>query len=156
MIFNQLLLDKNLSKLLEAHCGEILSHLLDNNYDFGIVVNKDLIDFDPPLPEDIYEAIPPMTYLMIAGYSLESAQMSGSLISFEAGFGSENFGSVVCVDTNSIIQIVVDELSIFVNLYAGQKKEINEEEVSEIIEENADEEKSRQIFLSHPENKKFF
>jgi hypothetical protein len=156
MIFNQLLQDKNLSRLLEEHCGEILSHLLEHNYDFGVVVNKDLIDFDPPLPEEVYETIPPMTYLMLAGYSLESAAINDTILSFEAGFGSENFGSLVCVDTSSIIQIVVDELSIFVNLYAGQKKEVIEEKVNQMIDDNANEERSRNIFLSNPENKKFF
>jgi hypothetical protein len=69
---------------------------------------------------------------------------------FEAGFGAENFGSVVTVPLLSILQVIVDETPLLINL-ASYKKETK-------VTKTADEggvENSMASFLSNPENSKF-
>lgn len=153
MIFNQFITDAKLGRLLQQHAAQILSYLLDHEYEFGIIANLETISFDPPLPDEIIGKIAPATFLMLAGYSLESARIEGEVLSFEAGFGPDNFGSVVSVGTDSIIQIIVDELSLFVNLYAGQKRTPAPAASPSAPEGNA--ERSRSVFMTNPENKKF-
>jgi hypothetical protein len=73
------------------------------------------------------------------------------MIVFEAGFGSENFGSVVSIPLLSIVQIIVDETPLLINL-ASYKKEIKS------IKKEVDSggiENSMSSFLSNPENSKF-
>ena len=66
---------------------------------------------------------------------------------FEAGFGSENFGSVVSVPLLSILQIIIDETPVFINLAIETEKtqEVKSEEVDEEGLEN-----SMATFLSNP------
>ena len=70
---------------------------------------------------------------------------------FEAGFGSDNFGSVVSVPLLSVIQIIIDETPILINLATHQEKTLKEEIK---IDENGVE-NSMASFLSNPENSKF-
>ena len=70
---------------------------------------------------------------------------------FEAGFGSDNFGSVTTVPLLSIMQIIIDETPVLINLSTYNKVSenvINEKEESGV-------ENSMNSFLSNPENKKF-
>lgn len=155
MMFNQFLSDTKLTALLDRHATQIVEYLLSSRYEFGVVANLDTISFDPPLPEEILSKIAPTTFLMLAGYSLESASLEGDYLIFEAGFGPDNFGSVVSVHSSTIIQIIVDELSLFVNLYAGQKHGLPNEKPEPEMIPSGDAERSRNVFLSNPENKKF-
>jgi hypothetical protein len=71
---------------------------------------------------------------------------------FEAGFGADNFGSIVHVPLLSIVQIIIDEQPIFINL-AKYKKQESTEATKEIDEKGV--ENSMNIFLSNPDNAKF-
>ena len=73
------------------------------------------------------------------------------MLIFEAGFGSENFGSVVTVPLLRIMQIIVDETPVLINL-------ANSDIIVEIQKEEVDEggvENSMASFLNNPENSKF-
>lgn len=65
------------------------------------------INFTPRLPEDIFSKLPPATQFILDGYTLESVQISGNTLSFEAGFGEENFASVVSLELSVIYQIAL-------------------------------------------------
>ena len=72
------------------------------------------------------------------------------MLVFEAGFGSENFGSVVTVPLLSIMQIIVEETPLFINLATYREKIVAKKEIDRGGVEN-----SMASFLSNPENSKF-
>ena len=92
-----------------------------------------------------------MTLFFLAGYTFETASIVENNLVFEAGFGEDNFGSVVTVPLLSIMQVIVDETPLLINL-ANYKKE--KKKVKEI--DNGGVESSMASFLSNPENSKFF
>lgn len=65
------------------------------------------INFTPKLPDAIYSNLQPSTQFILDGYTLESVQLNGNTLSFEAGFGEENFASVVSLDLSAIYQIAL-------------------------------------------------
>ena len=73
------------------------------------------------------------------------------MLIFEAGFGSDNFGSVVSVPLLSIMQIIIDETPVFINL------SVYKDEVQEQSREGDDKgvKNSMASFLNNPENSKF-
>ena len=73
------------------------------------------------------------------------------MLIFEAGFGSENFGSLVSVPLISIMQVIIDETPVLINL-ATPKEEVTQTESK--TDENGVE-NSMASFLSNPENSKF-
>lgn len=93
-----------------------------------------------------------MTLFFLAGYTFESARIENDCLVFEAGFGAENFGSIVTVPLLSIVQIIVDEQPVLINLAKYEKKE---EKVPEKELDDKGVENSMNIFLSNPENSKF-
>lgn len=57
---------------------------------------------------------------MLANYSFESLKLYDDYLEFEAGFGKENFGSVVNIPYLAIFQIVLDESILYLNPVATQ------------------------------------
>ena len=148
------LLNEDSFENLMADCTvDVLAYLLDNNYEFGILCNLDGVEFEDELPKEARERINQITLFMIAGYTFESAEIDDNFtISFEAGFGSDGFGTIVRVAIDSILQIIVNDTPIFLNLCATNKKAKKVSNQSK----KADENKSKNIFLNHPENQNIF
>jgi hypothetical protein len=65
-------------------------------------------------------------------------------MSFEAGFGNENFGSVVKIPLHAIFQIIVDESILYLNSVATVEK------FNQIKKRS-----SFDVFKNNPNNKKF-
>ena len=65
-------------------------------------------------------------------------------MTFEAGFGNENFGSVVKIPLYAIFQIVIDESILYINSVATVEK------FNKDLKKN-----SFNIFKNNPNNKKF-
>jgi hypothetical protein len=65
-------------------------------------------------------------------------------MSFEAGFGNENFGSVVKIPLFAIFQIIVDESVLYLNSVATVEK------FNKDLKRN-----SMSLFKNNPHNKKF-
>jgi len=148
--------DHNFALLMKQHILDMLGFLFDKEQNFGILCKIDDVTFNPELPEYMQEGFAPLTLFFLAGYTYESAYIDGDNIVFEAGFGSENFGSVVTVPLLSIMQIIVDETPIFINL--SEVKEVVESDIEQnpgSIDERSLE-NSMSVFLSNPENEKFF
>ncbi len=135
--------------LMQNHIEEILLYLFEQNQNFGILCKIDHVTFEPPLPEHICNEFRQMTLFFLAGYTFESARLEEGYLSFEAGFGSENVGSVVTLPLLGIMQIIVDETPVFVNLATLKEREKEVKETPKGINN------SMASFLSNPENQKF-
>ncbi len=145
--------DRSYAMLMQKHIVEILSHLFNQDQSFGILCKIETLTFDPELPSDITSEFRPMTLFFLAGYTFESAQIENDSLIFEAGFGTDNLGSVVTVPLLGIMQIIIDETPIFVNLASpdetGQARAKNSEAEAGGVKS------SMEALLANPENKKF-
>jgi len=107
--------------LMKKHAKEVLEMLLKRGVNFSILTNIADVTFDPALPSHISQNFKPITMFFLAGYTFESAQIYNGRISFEAGFGSDNFGSLVSLPMEAILQIIIEEIPVFINLSAPPK-----------------------------------
>jgi hypothetical protein len=137
--------DIEFSKMMKRHMVDIISLLLDRGEFFSILTNIERVEFNPPLPPHILSSFKPITLFAIAEYTFESSELSEETLTFEAGFGAENIGSVVTVPLGSIVQILLEETPIYINLSLEQPENRRDRD--------KDIEKSTNIFLSNPENK---
>ena len=80
----------------------------------------------------------------LSNYTYTTVQIDDNYISFEAGFGNENFGSVVKIPLYAIFQIIIDESILYINSVATVEK------FNSDLKKN-----SFNIFKSNPNNKKF-
>ena len=138
------------SHLMQKHMQELIVHFFDQEQNFGVLCNIEDVYFEPSLPEKIVSEFRPLTLFFLAGYTFESAHIQDNQLIFEAGFGSDNFGSVVSVPLVSIMQIIVDETPVLINLATNKpeqksKPDSNPKGVKD----------SMASFLSNPENSKF-
>jgi len=91
-----------------------------------------------------------MTLVFLAGYTFDTARVDRDTLVFEAGFGTDNFGSFVTVPLLSIMQVIVDETPLLINLASFHRDTNVVKKVDKGGVEN-----SRASFLSNPENSKF-
>ena len=77
----------DLRPLKLKHIKEILSLLLNKQYEFDILCVTKKIDFNPVLPEHITSAFGEMILFSLANYTLQSARIENEIRIFEAGFG---------------------------------------------------------------------
>lgn len=122
-----------LKALLTRHAKEILQLLVAQDMSFNILCEVSKTTFDPPLPPETIHNLDTLTLFVIAGYSLESIEFKTHGISFEAGFGIQDFGSLVTIEYDGIVQILIQdstilqEISLFLNasnphLYKGYEE----------------------------------
>ena len=140
--------DPDFSAQMREHVKKTLEILLRKGVNFSILTNVAEIDFDPPLPEEIRSTFKPITMFVLAGYTFESCVVDDWGVSFEAGFGHDNFGSLVSVPMLSVLQIIVDETPILINLSVDVEEKPKEK--SKGVK------RSMEALLSNPENKKLF
>lgn len=151
MFIQNLLEQPEFSELLSDHCAEMITYLIDEDIEFSILCSLSDVEFRNKLPESIYATLKPLTLFMVAGYSFESARIREDMVlEFEAGFGRENFGTVVEVPLDSILQVLIGDTVVFVNLTATMPKKkkgtIN----------RGSEERSFDAIFSNPENENLF
>ncbi len=135
---------------------EIISFMLESGIEFGIICSTEEVVFEPELPHEIKKNIKPIALFVLSNYSFESAYMddSGSVLYFEAGFGADNYASLVGIELGNIIQIVVEDTPVYINVCAGRQKPQKQSRQEQPTEEvGAD--RSMEKLLSRPENKKF-
>ena len=142
--------DDNFAILMQNHMQELIIHFFNQEQNFGILCKIEDVLFDPLLPENINSEFRPLTLFFLAGYTFETAEIIDNKLIFEAGFGTENFGSLVSVPLLSIMQIIIDETPVFINLASIRK----EKKVVKKIDNNGVD-NSMSSFLSNPENSKF-
>ena len=142
--------DRDFATLMKKSMQDLIILFFQKEQNFGILCKIEDVTFNPDLPEDINSEFRPLTLFFLAGYTFETARIEDEHLIFEAGFGSDNFGSVVSVPLLSIIQLIVDETPVFINLAIESEDEKKEVRVDESGVKN-----SMASFLSNPENSKF-
>ncbi len=137
-------------KLMIKNCEDIIQFLFDENIEFSILASLENISFDPELPKHIMDDFKPIVLFTLSGWTYESAKIQDQILTFEAGFGRENFGTLVSVPLYSILQIIIENTPIFINLSTPPDKD----EENEKTNNKNGIKKSMDIFLSNPNNKK--
>lgn len=149
--------------ILLSHLKEILTFLLKEGVNFNILCDMKQTHFDPPLPEHISNTFNDITLFVLAGYTFESIELESDSISFEAGFGNENIGSIVRIAYGGIVQVLLHdndllrEVPLWTNVSHPCFYNLSTEEldlIASVQEEGL--EHSRLAFTSNPENSRFF
>ncbi len=142
---SNILEDIEYKDMVSTHVRDNIEFLLEKNQEFSVTVNVEATTFNPELPKSIKDQLQNFSLFTLANYTYTTIKIEDDCLSFEAGFGAENFGSVVKVPLHSVFQIVIDESILFLNPVATVDK-FNK------IEEKRD---SMSVFKSNPNNKKF-
>lgn len=143
-MINDIIEDVEYKKLVEVQIKETIVFLLNKNQEFSITANIDSASFTPELPEVIKNNMHKFSLFILSNYTYSTIQVNEMYISFEAGFGNENFGSVVKIPLHSVFQIIVDESILFINSVATVEK------FNKDLKKN-----SFNAFKNNPNNKKF-
>ena len=130
MIFN-IVEDINYRNMLESQIFEVIEYLINKDEEFSITANINGVNFEPEMPESISKNFPHFTLFTLSNYTYESIILTQNSITFEAGFGSENFGSHVTIPLYAIFQIVIEESILFLNPTATVEKYFEEDEIEE-------------------------
>ena len=130
--------------LVEKQIKETILFLLEKNQEFSITANIEPITFTPELPKVIKDQMHKFSLFILSNYTYTTIQINDEYMSFEAGFGNENFGSVVKIPLYAIFQIVIDESILYINSVATVEK------FNKDLKKN-----SFNIFKNNPNNKKF-
>jgi len=127
---------------MEEHIEKTIGYLFNKNQEFSLACEIKYINFNPELPSNIKEAFNETVLFVLSGYTYETAKLDTGYFSFEAGFGSENFGSTVTVPLLAIKQLFVGDNPIVLNLAQPMDKE------------KVSKKSSMEALLGNPENKK--
>ncbi|RXI28498.1 hypothetical protein CRU89_00670 [Aliarcobacter trophiarum] len=133
-----------IQELLQKHCKEIINSFISKDIDFSIIANISNSSFHPKLPSDLQDNLSKFSIFSLAGYTFKSAHLKDESLCFEAGFGKDNFGSLVKIPLNSIFQIIKDDNIIFINTSATFDNIVKNPKNNSI-----------NLFKSNPNNKKF-
>ena len=136
--------DEEYKNLIENQIKETVFFLLEKNQEFSITANIESVTFTPELPSVIRNQMHKFSLFTLSNYTYTTVQIDDNYMSFEAGFGNENFGSVVKIPLHAIFQIVVDESILYINSVATVDK------FNKDLKKN-----SFNVFKSNPNNKKF-
>ncbi len=154
MIFN-IIEDIEYKEMLEGQIFEVIEFLIDKGEEFSITANINGVKFNPEIPSSIAENFPHFTLFTLANYTYTTIQLTETDISFETGFGAENFGSIVTIPLHAIFQIVIDESILFLNPTATVNKYFKKQEKNQ--ETSIDQEtRSKNAFMMNSKNKKLF
>ncbi|CAA6812551.1 MAG: Unknown protein [uncultured Sulfurovum sp.] len=137
-------------QLMKDHILATVEYLFDANQEFGVACETSDVNFQPNLPTELKASLPEVTLFMLANYSFETASIDAEYISFEAGFGTENFGALVHIPLLAVKQIFVEEYPILINIASTKE----EEEIEEEIKEDSQTNNSMAALLNNPENAK--
>lgn len=141
-MINNIIENVEYKDLVSSQIKDTINFLLKQNQEFAITANIDSITFDPELPSATFDQLSKFSLFILANYTYSTIKVDDSHISFEAGFGSENFGSTVKVPFHGVFQIVVEESILFVNSVATVDKFMKDAST-----------KSLNVFKSNPNNK---
>jgi len=147
MIFN-IVEDLNYRSMLENQIFEVMEYLINKDEEFSITANIKGVEFNPEMPESISKSFSKFTLFTLSNYTYESIILTENSITFEAGFGSENFGSHVTIPLYAIFQIVIEESILFLNPTATVEKYFEKAK-----EDKEQESRSMNAFTMNKKNK---
>ena len=122
IVFENFIKDSKIAASYSLAIKNILSEILEKGYPFSVITNLPFVSFEPTLPSEIEGLLNEITLFTLDGYTLSSAYIEDDILSFEAGFGSENFGSVCTVYYHAIFQVSLDNSILFINPSATVEK----------------------------------
>jgi hypothetical protein len=128
-------------ELMVEHIEKTVSYLFNKNQEFALACEIKHVTFDPELPLDIKDTFKETVLFVLSGYTYETAKLEKGYFYFEAGFGSDNFGSTVAVPILAIKQVFVGDHPIVLNLAEPAKEKFSKQN-------------SMEALLNNPENKK--
>lgn len=127
---------------MQEHLAHMIDYLFMKDQEFALACEVKYVDFTPPLPEEIRNSFNDTVLFVLSGYTYETAKREGEMFIFEAGFGSNNFGSTVTMPLLAIKQIFVGEHPVLLNLsYPAPEKKVTVKN-------------SMEALLKNPENQK--
>lgn len=145
-MLEEFLKDSEFASMMHRNIYDLLNLLIQKDIQFDILVSTKFVNFSPELPQEIKSNFNPSVILFsLAGYSLSSVEISKDEIKFEAGFGPDNFASLVSVPIGAIIRISIDENPILINFATYSPSDSKTKQ-----------ERSKQIFLNNPKNRDIF
>ncbi|MBQ8819669.1 hypothetical protein [Campylobacter sp.] len=145
-MLEEFLKDSEFASMMHRNIYDLLNLLTQKDIQFDILVSTKFVNFSPELPQEIKANFNPSVILFsLAGYSLSSVEISKDEIKFEAGFGPDNFASVVSIPIGAIIRISIDENPILINFATYSPSDPKTKQ-----------ERSKQIFLNNPKNRDIF
>jgi hypothetical protein len=131
--------DENFKDLMEEQTKNIINYLLDNNEEFSLIANIKGVNFEPKIPQTIHNTFSAFTLFSLQNYTYSTIEIKNNHISFEAGFGKENFGSIVTIPFYAIFQITINNSILFLNPTSSVEKYF--------LDDNIDQEKkSKSVF----------
>lgn len=142
-MINTIIENDDYKDLITSQIDDIIKFLLNSNKEFSITANIDAVTFNPALPDSIKGQLSQYSLFILSNYTFTTIKLQNNFISFEAGFGSENFGTTVKLPLHSIFQIVLDDSILYLNPLATVDK----------FNKN-NKEKSLNVFKNNPQNKK--
>ena len=140
--------------LMQEHLTKTISYLFESNQEFALACEVKYITFSPELPHSIKDNFDHTVLFILGGFTFESAHIQDEYCVFEAGFGSENFGSVVSVPLLAIRQIFVGDNPIVINFADPKPLENKAVSLLNTSSKNASKKTSMEALLKNPENKK--
>ncbi len=136
--------------LMEEQIRDIIDYLIVHNEEFSVTANIKGLTFNPPIPQPIFDNFSKFTMFSLQNYTYSTLEVGEDSLSFEAGFGEENFGSTVTIPFFAVFQLVINESILFVNPTATVEKYFLEENINT---SKFQEEKSKKAFSFNPKNK---
>jgi len=142
-------------EIMESQIYDIIEFLLNQDEEFSLTANINGVEFNPKIPQSISETFPHFTLFTLANYTYSTIELSETQISFETGFGAENFGSVVTIPLNAIFQVIVDESILFLNPTATVERYFKKKK--KVVEKNIDQQtRSLNAFKNNSHNSDLF
>ncbi|QDF30045.1 hypothetical protein [Halarcobacter anaerophilus] len=141
-MINNIIENEDYKELICTQVKQTIEFLISQGQEFAITANIDSIKFEPQLPDAIFSQLSKFSLFVLSNYTYSTVKIDDDYIYFEAGFGSENFGSNVKIPLYGIFQIIVDESILFINSVATVDK-FNKDPKA----------KSLNVFKNNPNNK---
>jgi hypothetical protein len=143
-MIDNIIQDKAYQALAKNQVKTLIEYLLENDFEFSITANIKAIKFEPELPSSILDRLAPFSLFVLANYTFSTIKIDDEYLSFEAGFGAENFGSLVQIPLLAVFQIIVEESILYINSTATLEKFFEKQNLKE---------KSLNVFKNNPNNK---
>jgi hypothetical protein len=146
--------DKKYQEINKQHIIDTISYFFDNNQPFDVMCEYEHISFNPELPSHIVQRFSHTVLFSLVGYTFESARINDEVLEFEAGFGEEQFGSVVTIPLLAIKQIIVEQMPILINLAMVDESQEEVQTSTKLIKDEQKVKNSMEALLKNPKNKK--
>ncbi len=144
-MISEILNNEEYRLITQKQIKEVIEFLIEQNYEFAITANINGVNFEPELPTSILDKLSNFSLFVLSNYTYSTIKLDDDYLSFEAGFGKENFGSFVKIPLLAIFQIILDESILYLNSIATTNNFTNKDELVK---------KSIDVFKNNPKNKK--